>query len=240
MAALRPRSPCGGGTGWGVSRTAEVAPSAGASVSSAGKRKGMARPPSRPPPQGGRRLRGHALRSRRTASYAPNEFGDDHGVGLAELFGRRGRRRALIVADESDDELRRAMIALHRAIDELLHRRHALGHASRLAVFRRLDLFVEHPIHERGETAGALRPSARIAGLAGTEAGGPIAPLLCLPSPFRALPGEGTGVRESASQARGNLNSARICAGVRSEVIGLLVPRPCPHPCPSPVGRGVC
>src|SRR5208337_3955536 len=90
------------------------------------------------------------------------------------------------------------MFALRCAIGELLHHRQALGHASLLAVFLRLDLLVERALHERGDAARALRPSARIAGLAGTEAGGPIASRLGLPSSLRE---SGRGRGESASQA---------------------------------------
>ncbi len=62
LATASSRPPCGGGPGWGVARTGEgntairvhifepqAAPAEGVEI-------GMARPPSRPPPQGGRRV----------------------------------------------------------------------------------------------------------------------------------------------------------------------------------------
>src|SRR5208282_564804 len=113
------------------------------------------------------------LASRRAASYAPHEFGDHDGVGLAAAFGGIQGGAARIVAVEREDQLRRAQIAFCGAIGELRHRRLELGDAAFPAVFRRLDPFAERPRDHRAETMRPLRPSARVAGLAGTEAPGP-------------------------------------------------------------------
>src|SRR5208282_2164708 len=68
LATARPRPPCGGGPGWGVARSGEGSAVIGARIvepqatPAEGVEIGVARPPSRPPPQGGRRfLTGAAL-----------------------------------------------------------------------------------------------------------------------------------------------------------------------------------
>src|SRR5271166_6542729 len=86
-------------------------------------------------------------RPRKTA----DEFGDDEGVARADPFGRWRGRVALLVVEKSKNELRRALIAFCRAIDELRHRRLELGDAPWPAVFLRFDLFAERRRQEPAE-----------------------------------------------------------------------------------------
>src|SRR5208337_999139 len=86
-------------------------------------------------------------RPRKTA----DEFGDDEGVARADTFGRWRGRVALLVVEKSKNELRRALIAFCRAIDEVRHRRLELGDAPWPAVFLRLDLFAERRRQEPAE-----------------------------------------------------------------------------------------
>ncbi len=128
----------------------------------------------------GRDRKAFGIASWRRPRKAADEFGDDEGVGRA-AFGRWRRRAGLLVAEESKNELRRALIAFRRAIDELRHRRLELGEAPFPPVFLRLDLFAERLRQKPAEAAGAPRPAARIAGLTRAEAGRPRRPALADP-----------------------------------------------------------
>jgi len=130
-----------------------------------------------------------SFRRRREAAY---KLGDDEGVGVPVDCNRR--RAFPVVAEESEDELGGALVAAGRPVDELLHRRLELGDPAPPAVFLRLDPLAERAGDQPAQAARTLRPSARIAGLTGTEAGGPgrpaVACRLLLPGAVREGQGD--------------------------------------------------
>ena len=173
-----------------------------------------------PPPPGEVR-EGAAPMSYRPPRKAADDLGDDKRVALADPFGRARRRwPVLVLAKQREDELRRALVAFRRLVDELLHRGLKLGDAHRLAVFIRLDLFAKLSLHQRadGLPSSAARADCRT-GRGGSgwraAAGG---------RRFRlSLPGESLSraerggsrvrearVREPASQACTRLNVMRV------------------------------
>ena len=99
------------------------------------------------------------------------QLGHDDRIGLAEPIGVLLSRPGLIGLDEREQQLGCARFARGGAIDQLFDRRLELGDAPAAAVLVHRDPFAQSRGDDRAEVARALRPAARVAGLAGPKSG---------------------------------------------------------------------